>query len=48
MKSEQDSSRYQNSERFKPDTSKMDEATINDILGSMGMQEASPDSKSSP
>ena len=44
MKSEQDSSRYQNnSDRpMQPETQNMDEATINDILGQMGMQEASP------
>ena len=44
MKSEQDSSRYQNnSDRLmQPETQNMDEATINDILGQMGMQEASP------
>lgn len=28
------------------DSSNMDEATINDILGQMGMQEASPNAKS--
>ena len=57
MKSEQeDSSRYQkssdrsryqnNSDRLMHnDNSNMDEATINDILGQMGMQEASPQGK---
>jgi hypothetical protein len=47
MKSDIDSSRYQNnSDRLmQPDGSNMDEATINDILGQMGMQEASPDAK---
>ena len=47
MKSDKDSSRYQNnSDRLMHNEgSNMDEATINDILGQMGMQEASPEPK---